>query len=188
MARLVTREGPRFESSRETISTKNAMPRPAQQVFPQYSYVKLIPVVVVAVLMAVGLTRSVYSRSARPLSQATSNAGRHLLSPAPATSRNRTVAPAAAPSSASSAAKAAPSKRASNSTATRAFSGGSMSTQKLRYREPIVFNAREKHTGMVPLRDAPTLLCSSVVAAAGGYNHQCMRSCTFDQQPTARGC
>lgn len=184
MARLVTREGPRFESSRETTSTKNAMPRPAQQVFPQYSYVKLIPVVVVAVLMAVGLTRSVYSRSARPLS----NAGRHLLSPAPATSRNRTVAPAAAPSSASSAAKAAPSKRASNSTATRAFSGGSMSTQKLRYREPIVFNAREKHTGMVSFRDAPTLLCSSVVVAAEGYNHQCMRSCTFDQQPTARGC
>jgi hypothetical protein len=45
-----------------------------------------------------------------------------------------------------------------------------MSTQKLRYREPIVFNAREKHTGMATLRDAASSLHSSVgsVVAAQG--------------------
>lgn len=112
------------------------------------SWIKLACVVVVALLAMPGvlqLSRTAITRSSAA-AVARTGGGRslHKASPSPTPA-------ASSPKSASSSApapQAAPRASRNSSTATRAFSGGpSMSTQKLRYRDPIVFNARENHTG-----------------------------------------
>lgn len=119
-------------------------------------WITLAAVLVVALLAmpaVLHLTKWGFSRSVVSAAPQL-NKARHLhkasprLSPSPAASTARDAAATASSRSAPSRTTGTTSK-AENTTATRAFSEGSMSTQKLRYRDPIVFNARDKHTGTI---------------------------------------
>lgn len=159
MARPVkpTRQKPKCEVTDDTRRGQalNGPNMRRQHLLQLPSWIRIAVVSLVALLAmpaVLHLSRSVSRSVVASAPLASSTAGRHLhkLSPSPSPSTSsasgQPSAPAASKSSPARPASS-PSQTSPNRTATRAFSGGSMSTQKLRYRDPIVFNARDKHTG-----------------------------------------